>query len=100
MKPTSNRLRRAVLHPSLVLSTLGEEKIKSSNGGLVDIDAMIKSFADGDGSHGASNAYAEDVLNSLGQDETAECPICFDVMQSPMIIPGCLHQWYALFLIS
>lgn len=40
-----------------------------------------------------TNAFAEDVLNNLAQEVDDECPICMDVQQSPMIIPGCLHQW-------
>ena len=76
-----------------MLSTLGNERVKTSTGKAVDVDAMIKSFADGDGSNGATQVFAEEVLNTLGQEENPECPICFDVMQYPMIIPGCLHQW-------
>ncbi|KAJ3556710.1 hypothetical protein NM688_g1873 [Phlebia brevispora] len=86
------RLRRAVLHPSLVLSTLGDEKIDSSHGQYVDINEMIQSFADADGSDGTSNAYLSEVLTHLGQEDGEECPICFDVMQSPMILPGCMHK--------
>ena len=79
--------------------TDGEEKIKADNGGTVDIDAMIKNFTSANGdngegpSSGPSQLYATEVLKNIGQDEAAECPICFDVMQYPMIIPGCLHQW-------
>ncbi|PSS29648.1 hypothetical protein PHLCEN_2v2796 [Hermanssonia centrifuga] len=85
------RLRRAVLHPSLVLSSIANE-IKPEGSGSVDVNAMIKSFVSGDSLDGKGNAFAKDVLNSLGQDENVECPICFDVMDSPMIIPGCLHK--------
>ncbi|THG99879.1 hypothetical protein EW026_g2563 [Hermanssonia centrifuga] len=85
------RLRRAVLHPSLVLSSIANE-IKPEGSGSVDVNAMIKSFVSGDSLDGKGNAFAKDVLDSLGQDENVECPICFDVMDSPMIIPGCLHK--------
>ena len=54
---------------------------------------MIASFAGADGARGSTHAYAEAVLANLGQEDDAECPICFDVMQAPMIIPGCLHKW-------
>ena len=40
------------------------------------------------------NAYAEDVLAHLDQEDAQECPICMDVMQSPVLIPGCMHQWF------
>ncbi|KAF7791598.1 hypothetical protein EIP86_002615 [Pleurotus ostreatoroseus] len=86
------RLRRAVLHPSLVLSTLGDDKASASGSEFVEVSKMIESFAGADGSSGSTNAYAEEVLATLGQEEDAECPICFDVMQAPMIIPGCLHK--------
>ena len=54
---------------------------------------MIQNFAETDGANGANHVFAEEVLNNLGKEENVECPICFDVMQYPIIIPGCLHQW-------
>ncbi|KAI0095220.1 SNF2 family N-terminal domain-containing protein [Irpex rosettiformis] len=87
------RLRRAVLHPSLVVSGAdgGHTKLSTKNG-AVDIDAMIQQFAQGDKSPNLSSAFVEDVLANLNAEENAECPICLDVMQYPMVIPGCLHQ--------
>ncbi|KAI0684760.1 SNF2 family N-terminal domain-containing protein [Cytidiella melzeri] len=87
------RLRRAVLHPSLVISGTGAERAKiSTSGGSVDIEDMIQQFLQGENSSNPNSAFVEDVLNNLGADENAECPICMDVMQYPMVIPGCLHQ--------
>ena len=62
---------------------------------MVDIDAMIKQFAREDCTSVSNRdgAFAEGVLNNLADNDT-ECPICLDVMQSPMIIPACMHQWY------
>jgi DNA repair protein RAD5 len=87
-------LRRAVLHPSLVLSSENESG-PGSEDGEVDIDSMIRRFSKEDAPEGSGgNAFAEDVLTNLNDsDSNAECPICLDVMQSPMIIPVCMHQW-------
>ena len=91
-----------MLHPSLVVSGASGESAKvSTDDGIVDIDAMIQQFAQGDNSPNPNSAFVEDVLNNLGADENAECPICLDVMQYPMVIPGCLHQWFGpTFVIS
>lgn len=64
--------------------------------GEVDINAMIKQFSkEEDTSEGGGrNAFAEGVLASLkDSDSDAECPICMDIMQCPMFIPACMHQW-------
>ncbi|KAI0073947.1 hypothetical protein K474DRAFT_1648766 [Panus rudis PR-1116 ss-1] len=84
------RLRRAVLHPSLVISDEAKNKGKSSSD-PINVDEMIKQFSEAEEGKGG-NAYAEEVLNNLGQEENPECPICFDVMDSPMVIPQCMHQ--------
>jgi hypothetical protein len=57
---------------------------------------MIKQFTSEETSSegGGSNTFAEGVLANLGDsDSIGECPICLDMMQSPMIIPACMHQW-------
>lgn len=67
--------------------------------GEVDIDSMIRRFAKEEGTSEGSgnNAFAEGVLANLNDlDSNGECPICLDVMQSPMIIPACMHQWCAI----
>jgi DNA repair protein RAD5 len=85
-------LRRAVLHPSLVLPPQ-KDSGNPSDTRAVDIDTLIKQFSDGEVSDGSRNVFAETVLVNLGEDDGLECPICFDVMQTPMILPECLHQW-------
>jgi DNA repair protein RAD5 len=90
----THRLRRAVLHPSLVL--VSDKNNSRSSDGTVDIDALIKHFSDEEsGGGGGKNVFAEDILTNLGEDIHTECPICLDVMQQPMLIPVCMHQWYA-----
>ncbi|KZT08557.1 uncharacterized protein LAESUDRAFT_648872 [Laetiporus sulphureus 93-53] len=85
------RLRRAVLHPNLVLS--GPEDLKTEHGDSgIDVNALIKRFEEGGDADRGANAFAEDVLANLGKDNERECPICFDVMETPTILPRCLHQ--------
>ncbi|RDB29142.1 DNA repair protein RAD5 [Hypsizygus marmoreus] len=88
------RLRRAVLHPSLVLTADDERALSSDGDGAVDVNDMIRRFAEAESaSEGSSkNTFAEDVLANLADAEAEECPICLDVMETPMIIPGCMHQ--------
>jgi DNA repair protein RAD5 len=59
----------------------------------VDIDAMIKDFSDEEQAEHGKNLFAQGILANLGDDEGTECPICLDVMEQPMIIPACMHQW-------
>ncbi|KDQ63171.1 hypothetical protein JAAARDRAFT_119545 [Jaapia argillacea MUCL 33604] len=82
------RLRRAVLHPGLVLSTQRNET--PAGDGSVDVNALIQQFSETNEMDNSSE-FVESVLTNLG-DSNSECPICFDVMDAPMIIPRCLHQ--------
>lgn len=55
---------------------------------------MIRRFADGERTgEGGQNNFTEEVLANLMDAEASECPICLDVMETPMIIPECMHQW-------
>ena len=88
------RLRRAVLHPNLVLSNV-EYLSPPTDAEEVDIQTLIGRFSAGEDETGNGNVFAEGVLHSLdAQDEAGECPICLDVMDTPMIIPVCMHQWF------
>lgn len=99
-----HRLRRAVLHPSLVMSDDDEENQHTTTG-PVDVDSMIEKFTQstsdskgGESTPGvAIDAFAEGVLNNLSnKSEEAECPLCMDVMDHPMMFPECMHQWSGL----
>ncbi|TFK56768.1 hypothetical protein OE88DRAFT_1650222, partial [Heliocybe sulcata] len=81
------RLRRAVLHPSLILPAERDGSVEVDD--QVDINSMIKEFAEGIED---SDAFAKTVLSNLDKSDQVECPLCLDVMDTPMIIPGCLHQ--------
>lgn len=64
----------------------------SPNSGKIDVKELIQRFGEGENVVGDSKVYAESVLANLGQED-AECPICFDVMETPTILPECMHQW-------
>lgn len=89
------RLRRAVLHPDLVLEK--EDSNSGSNAQSLDnpainLEDLVKNLTSN--SNGGSNAaFAEGVLANLADEDITECPICFDVMEVPTMILGCAHQW-------
>ncbi|KAF4604775.1 DNA helicase rad5 [Pleurotus pulmonarius] len=82
------RLRRAVLHPSLVLGNT--EEITADGDGTVDKDELVQKLSEDENK--TKNAFAEKVLAGLADEDEAECPICFDVMEVPTIIPVCMHK--------
>ncbi|KIY50627.1 hypothetical protein FISHEDRAFT_39163 [Fistulina hepatica ATCC 64428] len=88
------KLRRAVLHPSLVLVKTSDDAEKPAQGsGEVDVDEMIKQFSSSEASGSTQTAtFAETVLAGLKDETMDECPICMDAMETPMLIPGCLHK--------
>ena len=69
--------------------------------GIIDVDAIMSGSQESPSS-GDNSAYIKETLESLsspkeGQDaseDMSECPICLDVMDRPMLLPGCLHKWY------
>ncbi|KII93978.1 hypothetical protein PLICRDRAFT_36194 [Plicaturopsis crispa FD-325 SS-3] len=83
------RLRRAVLHPSLVL-TADETTPQSKSDGKIDVNAMINEFTNAEGGKPTPTVFAENALTNLGEE--VECPICLDVAEAAMIIPGCMHR--------
>ncbi|KAI5124124.1 hypothetical protein M0805_000937 [Coniferiporia weirii] len=86
------KLRRAVLHPSLVLTKSdGERSAVVSEAGSVDVNEMIKQFKKTE-CGGDDDTYAQTVLNNLSMQEDEECPICMDFMEEPMLIPVCAHK--------
>ncbi|KAG5652932.1 hypothetical protein H0H81_003075 [Sphagnurus paluster] len=95
------RLRRAVLHPSLVLKSDDERVLSPHSDGAVDVNDLIRKFTENENTSegGNVNVFAEEVLSTLAEAEAGECPICLDVMEIPMIIPKCMHQWTASSLI-
>lgn len=86
-----------MLHPNLVLSSDDERSLPKDGEGTVDVNELIKRFAnDEQEGESSGNLFAQNALKDLQLDEAdAECPMCMDVMQFPMIIPECMHRWYA-----
>ena len=84
-----------MLHPNLVLSSDDERSLPDDAAGTVDVNELIKRFAnDEQTAEGSVNVFAQNALKDLQVDESdAECPMCMDVMQSPMIMPECMHRW-------
>lgn len=97
VNPGACRLRRAVLHPSLVLSEDEVESNAKGAEGSVDVNQLIKQFTaqEEDADEGENTAFMQNVLNTLAS-HSEECPICLDVMESPMLMPTCMHKWYAV----
>ncbi|KAH7922804.1 hypothetical protein BV22DRAFT_1016617 [Leucogyrophana mollusca] len=89
------RLRRAVLHPDLVVDPddVDEKPNSGSKDGTIDVDAIIENLSEEDASAKTSKkVFAESVLATLKDTDNGECPICLDVMETPAIIPTCMHQ--------
>lgn len=85
-----SRLRRAVLHPSFVISENEEEPAGDSH---VDIKQLVKQASKTGSSDDKNDNYARDVLSKLSSVSEEECPICMDIMEEPMLIPNCMHKW-------
>lgn len=89
LKPDWSRLRRAVLHPHLVLSAEDTAEAASTSNKdekVIDVDAIEEDTS-------AQNNYAGEVLKNLVESDDDECPLCLDIMETPMIIPPCMHKW-------
>lgn len=88
-------LRRAVLHPDLVVDPRDQMNELPSGSECIEIDSLVHDVAEQQAS-GASNmnmSFAKNVLSNLATSQTDECPICLDVMETAVIIPQCLHRW-------
>jgi len=91
----SVRLRRAVLHPHLVLTKNDERALSPDDGGKVDVNDLIARFAqEGQSTDGGPNKFADNFMASLNGIDNADCPICFNEMEIPMVLPECMHQLY------
>ncbi|KAF9245698.1 P-loop containing nucleoside triphosphate hydrolase protein [Melanogaster broomeanus] len=90
------RLRRAVLHPDLVINPEEDQEANpplGSKDGAIDADALMNDVAGQNTPDGPSKkAFAESVLANLSAADVEECPICLDVMDTPVIIPLCMHR--------
>ncbi|KAG2022727.1 DNA repair protein RAD5 [Coprinopsis cinerea AmutBmut pab1-1] len=90
------KLRRAVLHPKLVITQDVERALSPDGDGAVDVNDLLSRFADAGSSSGSASpntAFAEQVLANLSKEEVTECPICFGEVEYPMFVPDCMHQF-------
>ncbi|KAF8956086.1 RAD5-like protein [Flammula alnicola] len=88
------RLRRAVLHPNLVLTNDDTRALSPEGDGRVDVNDLIKRFADGaQSAEGGPSTFAEEFMANLNGAANADCPICFNEMEIPMVVPKCMHQF-------
>ena len=89
----THRLRRAVLHPSLVLTKNDERALSPQGDGKVNVNDLIQRFAqDKSSTSSSSNTFVNDLFANLKGEDISECPICFSEIESPMLIPQCMHQ--------
>ncbi|KAJ2927693.1 hypothetical protein H1R20_g9395, partial [Candolleomyces eurysporus] len=87
------RLRRAVLHPKLVITQDDQRALSPKRDNVVEVDDLLQRLADNGDEADKPNAFAENFLSNLAKDEVTECPICFSEVESPMLIPECMHQF-------
>ncbi|KAF8807924.1 DNA repair protein RAD5 [Phlegmacium glaucopus] len=86
------RLRRAVLHPNLVLTKDDERALSPSKDSQLDVTDLIKRLAEDRKGSEPSN-FAEQFIAGLTGDDNTDCPICFNEIEIPMVIPKCMHQF-------
>lgn len=72
---------------------LNERALSPSKDSLLDVDDMIKHLAE-DGNASELSPFAEQFIAGLTSDDNADCPICFNEIETPMVIQGCMHQLY------
>jgi hypothetical protein len=80
------------------------ELSSTSTSGVVKLEDLVKRKADGATASKTNAAFLEETLKSLNPgagirgDEGEvrdECPLCLDIMEAPVLIPPCMHKWYA-----
>lgn len=103
---SGHRLRRAVLHPHLVMTQEELEELEnssSSTSGTVKLEDLVKHESDGATVSKTNTTFVEETLKSLNagsgnegdtSEGSDECPLCLDIMESPVLVPPCMHKWY------
>jgi DNA repair protein RAD5 len=84
------KLRRAVLHPTLVQ---GADLEEGDDAGTSKAESVIKQSQD---DMDRNKTFAQGVQDNLASISETECPICLDVSENPVLVPGCMHQGYVL----
>jgi len=98
------RLRRAVLHPHLVMTPEELEEFEDSSNSMsetVKLEDLVKRESDVVTVSKNNAAFVEETLKSLNAGPGTqggkgdECPLCLDMIESPVLIPPCMHTWCA-----
>ena len=80
------------------------ENSSTATSGTVKLEDLVKHESDGVTVSKTNTAFVEETLKSLnagsgGQGDEGEggdeCPLCLDMMETPVLIPPCMHKWYA-----
>ena len=78
------------------------ETSSTSADGAVKLEDLIKHESDGTTTSRTNAAFVEETLRSLnagsgtqGDEAEArdECPLCLDIMETPVLVPPCMHKW-------
>ena len=81
MPITVGSLRRAVLHPNLVLASNDAVASKaSSSAAAINVNELIEQFGKGENTAGDSRVYAEGVLANLGQETSFHLQIIVEMV--------------------
>ena len=78
------------------------ENLSDSNGGAVKLEDLVKHESEGGAVSKTNTAFVEETLSSLKagsgirgdeDEERDECPLCLDMIETPVLIPPCMHRW-------
>lgn len=79
------------------------ETSSSSTSGTVKLEDLVKHESDGATVSKTNTTFVEETLKSLNagsgnegdkSEGSDECPLCLDIMESPVLVPPCMHKWY------
>jgi DNA repair protein RAD5 len=90
------RLRRAVLHPSLIASKDSEVN-KIDRNGEIDVDDLIARYMNEGGDLTVAPSFAQHNIAALKGSAEQECSICLEPMDPPVLAPRCMHSTFVLF---
>ncbi|CAG7847334.1 DNA repair protein RAD5 [Serendipita indica DSM 11827] len=87
------RLRRAVLHPSLIAAGNSGIDLDADRDGEVDVNDLIAEYMNGSRANGSDGTTSYAQLSVALQKETEqECPICMEICDPPVLSPLCMHS--------